>query len=270
STAFFEHAFYIGSFMSGILYGVELMMYYKTVRELLKRRQSGQKWISFFVYSTILLLLLTIDVSTNAVWGEIMWIDARVNPGIPTYIVEELSVWYQIVGSTSVVVMALLGDALLLYRLYIIWDCRIVIILFPCLIYIGAVALGILELVSAFKPGGFFFSGNAVNFGIPYYSIIIGMNLIITLLICARLFHLSRQVRSAMGDGNAKLYTSLAAIMVESAAPYTLMGLAFLPSYAIGNNSVVALGQVWAKFTCISPQMIILRIVSGKAWQRET
>jgi len=269
-TAFFEHSFYIGSYLSGILYGVELMMYFSTLRKLRRRALNRQSWKFFFIYSTVLLILVTIDMATNAVWGEIMWIDKRTDPGVATFIVEDLSIWYQIMGSTTVVIMVLLGDALLLYRLFVIWGSNYWVVVLPGIIYCATLALGILELVSAFKPGGFFFSGKAVNFGTPYYSITVSMNIIVTALICARLFYMSRQVREAIGVQNAKLYTSIAAILIESAAPYTAMGILFLPFYAKGNNVVVAMGQVWSKLTCIAPQMIILRVVSGKAWSKDT
>ena len=100
STAVFEHAYYIGSYMSGILYGmlssptarrikmislvligVELVMYCSTLRKLLRRAKNGQSWKFFFLYSTILVLLLTIDISVNAVWGEEMWITHRDDEG---------------------------------------------------------------------------------------------------------------------------------------------------------------------------------------------
>lgn len=109
--------------------------------------------------------------------------------------------------------------------------------------------LGIIQLVSAFTPGGHFFSGKAVDFGVPYYSILIGMNVTVTLLICGRLAYLSKQVLAALGPENARLYTSVAAVMVESAAPYTISGVIFLALYAQGNLASAAVGQVWAKLT---------------------
>ena len=88
-------------------------MYFSTLRHLMRRAKSNQSWKFFFAYSTALFILVTIDMATNAVWGEIMWIDKRDDPGVPTFIVEDLSVWYQIFGSTTVVIMVFLGDALL-------------------------------------------------------------------------------------------------------------------------------------------------------------
>ncbi|KAI0078575.1 hypothetical protein K474DRAFT_1593677 [Panus rudis PR-1116 ss-1] len=270
-TAFFEHAYYIGNFMGGILYGVSLMLYFTAMNKLYKRYKARQSWIFFTWFSTLLVALLTIDIAVNAVWGEMMWINGRDGPaGVPGFIATQSTVWYQALGSASVVAMALVGDALLVYRLFIIWGSNYWVVALPFLTYLAALALGILELYSAFIPGGFFFSGGAVSWGTPYYSIIIGMNVIITSLICARLLLLSRRIRDALTADNAKLYTGVVAILVESATPYTVIGLVFLGLYAKNNNVGVAIGQVWAKLMAISPQMIILRVVSDKAWTKDT
>lgn len=155
----------------------------------------------------------------------------------------------------------------------------------------GLPVFAILELVASFKPGGFFFGKKSVNFGIPYYALTISLNIIVTSLICLRLFSLSRVVRQTMGEAHARTYTSVAAIMVESAAPYSLFGIAFLIPYARGSLVSITFGQVWAKITvrfsifpdprraysnsvlfpqCLAPSLIILRVVTDKAWTKET
>jgi len=95
--------------------GVELVMYFLTLQGLRTNIQNSPKSKRFFaIYSTILLLLLTVDISVNAVWGELMWINARNTPGgVPGYIATQTSVWYQTMGSTTVVAMIFMGDALL-------------------------------------------------------------------------------------------------------------------------------------------------------------
>ena len=65
-------------------------------------------------YSTALLILLTIDIAANAFWCEQMWITSRDMAGGPAmFIAQNLSVWYQIMGSASAVALIFLGDALL-------------------------------------------------------------------------------------------------------------------------------------------------------------
>ncbi|KDR85985.1 hypothetical protein GALMADRAFT_52215 [Galerina marginata CBS 339.88] len=268
----FEHSYYIGNYMSGILYGVELVMYFMTLQGLFRKgNHNSAKGRRFFaIYSTILLLLLTIDISVNAVWGEQMWITFRDGPGgVPGFIVTQSSVWYQTLGSTSVVAMIFMGDALLLYRLFVIYGSNYLVIAFPALAYLAAFSLAIIELILAGKPGGDFFHGKTINFGTPYYTITIAFNFLVTLFIVFRLLKLGNAVSRALGRDSARMYTSIASMLIESAAPYTLVGIMFLIPYALQNGTAIAFGQVWAKLACLAPQLIVLRVVTGKAWGRE-
>ncbi|PPQ89969.1 hypothetical protein CVT25_009609 [Psilocybe cyanescens] len=268
----FEHSFYIGNYMSGILYGVELVMYFMTLQGLFRKgnHNSAKSRRFFAIYSTLLLLLLTIDISVNAVWGEQMWITFRDGPGgVPGFIATQTSVWYQTLGSTSVVAIIFLGDALLLYRLYVIYGQSYLVIAFPVLIYLAAFSLAIIELVLAGKPGGNFFHGKTINFGTPYYTLTIASNIFVTLCIVLRLRKLGTAVSRALGKDSARMYTSIASMLVESATPYSLVGIMFLIPYALGNGTAISFGQVWAKIACLSPQLIVLRVVTGKAWGRE-
>ncbi|KAF9449999.1 hypothetical protein P691DRAFT_758591 [Macrolepiota fuliginosa MF-IS2] len=224
----------------------------------------------FALYSTALLLLLTIDISCNAVWGEVMWIQGRNHQGgVVGWFIEEVSVWYQTLGSTSVVAMIFMGDALLLHRLFVIWNGNWWIMVFPILAYLAAFSLAIIELVIAGKPGGNFFGGRTINFGTPYYTITIGLNIIVTILISVRLLRLSRAISQVLGRDSSRMYTNIVALLAESAAPYSLVGIMFLIPYAMGSDTSIGFGQVWAKLTCLCPQLIVLRVVSGRAWQRE-
>jgi hypothetical protein len=201
-----------------------------------------------------------------------------------------------------------------IYRLFVIYGSNWLVIVLPVLTYLAATGtfpilfrrhashlltslfpfavFAILELVASFTPGGFFFGNSSINFGTPYYSLTIGLNIVVTALICYRLISLSNVIRESMGNENAKIYTGVASIMIESALPYSLFGIVFLVPYARGSLVAVALGQVWAKITvrvsfpdvythvliltplrrsqCLAPQLIILRVVSEKAWTRET
>ena len=89
-------------------------MYIVTLRHLLRRRRNRESWKFFFCYSTGLLLLLTMDISVNAVWGEQMWITFRDAPGgVPLFIATQLSNWYQAWGSSAAVALVFMSDGLL-------------------------------------------------------------------------------------------------------------------------------------------------------------
>jgi hypothetical protein len=61
-------------------------------------------------------------------------------------------------------------------------------------------AMGIITLYLASQPGSSLWSGITVNFGLPYFTISVGLNVILTLMISARLILHSRNIRGAMGS----------------------------------------------------------------------
>ncbi|KXN83329.1 hypothetical protein AN958_01565 [Leucoagaricus sp. SymC.cos] len=268
----FQHAYYIGNYLSGILYGLELVLYFLIIRNLRRRKTVGSRvWRFSAIFGTLGFVLLTIDVSCNAVWGEIMWIEAAKNPGgVSTFLNTQVSVWYQTLGSASIIALIFTGDALLLHRLFIIWGSNFLIMIIPVLAYLAAFALAITQLVWAGTPHGNFFIGKSRNFGIPYYAITIGLNIIVTGLIWGRIVRLNRALFKLPEDDHPwRFHTNPYSIFIESAALYSLFGIIFLVPYAMQSQTSIAFGQMWAKLAGISPQLIILRMISGRAWSKE-
>lgn len=134
-TTLFEHSYYIGGYMGGILYGkcllntwavacadrymapgFEVTVYFMILQALFRKGNKNSASSRRFcaTYSTFMILFATIDVACNAIWGEQMWITYRNIPGgVAEYIATRVSVWYETLGSTSVVCSVFLGDGLL-------------------------------------------------------------------------------------------------------------------------------------------------------------
>ncbi len=119
--------------------------------------------------------------------------------------------------------------------------------------------MAIIQLVVAGKPGGNFFGGKSINFGTPYYAITIGLNVVITILIYARLLRLINALNrsAATNTESPKPYSRLASVFIESAALYRLAGIMFLVPYAVGSQTAIAFGQVWAKLTASIPIFVM-------------
>lgn len=114
----------------------------------------------------------------------------------------------------------------------------------------GIIALAIIQLVVSGKPGGNFFHGKSINFGTPYYAITIGLNVVVTILIYVRLLRLISALNGTAKPNKAqRFYTSPAAVFIESAALYSMVGIMFLVPYAKGHQTSISFGQVWAKLT---------------------
>ncbi|KAM5531445.1 hypothetical protein V8D89_014902 [Ganoderma adspersum] len=283
-SSLFQNAYYLAINFNAILYGAELAIYWMTMKVLLDKRKTCQcsgtdKFYAAF--STALLILITIYMSTEAVFGQEMWIVRSGDPGgSAAFLAKNVNIWYQTMGTTASVILIVLSDALLIYRMYVIWpDFRVVA--FPCFLYIASIALGIIELYSSGKPDANFFVGTAAQLGLAYYATTISLNVIATGVICARLVYFSRaatfKLNLASGgpiatDSRAAeilRYTGTLPVVVESALPYSLAGVAFLVSYGMQSDVAILFGALYGMFTCISPQLIVLRVVTGEAWTRD-
>uniref|UniRef100_A0A0W0F5R8 Uncharacterized protein n=1 Tax=Moniliophthora roreri TaxID=221103 RepID=A0A0W0F5R8_MONRR len=276
----FERSFYIGGQFTGILYGIHLVIFALSCH-FLSRPQYGAKSASKFYigYSIALLILWTIALSCNAVFGQLAWIDHRdVEGGPDVYIAKHISDAYNTLGTAAGIALNFLSDALLLLMENSVisnpplpWS-SLWASLSPLysLTDVKTIAMSILTIYESALPGANFFRGHAVDFGVPYVALTISLNIIVTLLICGRLLTARNQMKAILGPEYARTYTSIAAIMVESAAPFTILGIFYVITYARHSGISFCLVQIWGDFCAISPQLIILRVAMGKAWSKET
>jgi hypothetical protein len=144
--------------------------------------------------------------------------------------------------------MALLGD------LDCIWTCSCIC----CYFFPGAVSSGIFRWVPTFfvsgsrfakvclvlgtlwtlqssQPGLSLYSKGPIAYGTSYYVVSLSVNIMITILITIRLLMYRRIVAASLSAEYAKQYLSLAAILIESAALYSVFALIFIVTYAITN-----------------------------------
>ncbi|KAF9228296.1 hypothetical protein BS17DRAFT_799667 [Gyrodon lividus] len=272
TNAVFQNAFYVGNAFNFILYGVELVLYFQTMQILLKTRRPETKKSDRFMmtFSSALLFLITIYVATESILGEEMWIINSDYPGgSAAYLASYASAWYQTMGTASGILLQLLSDGLLIYRCLVVWNDRRVLIL-PCFLWMAALGIGIVQLYVDGAPNGNFFVGIAARIGVAYTSTSIALNIVLTCLICGRIMHHGRQTRKYLGPGSTTTYYGVVSIIVESAIPYSLSGIAFVVAYALTSDLTIFFLSIYVMFTCLSPQMLILRVASGRGWNRNT
>ncbi|KAF8554523.1 hypothetical protein OG21DRAFT_1059743 [Imleria badia] len=78
-----------------------------------------------------------------------------------------------------------------------------------------------------------------------------------------------RKVQEYLGHEYASSYFSVVTLVVESVLPYTLSGIAFLVSLGVGSPTSAFI-SVYLLMMCISPQMLILRVIVGRSWDKDT
>lgn len=93
-------------------------------------------------------------------------------------------------------------------------------------------------------PGLSLYSKQPLAFGTSYYAISLGLNIVLTGLILVRLLLYRRTHLAHLPSGHAQQYLTLATLIVESAALYSIFAIMFLVSYAMNKP----INQVWLGF----------------------
>ncbi|KAG6376837.1 hypothetical protein JVT61DRAFT_1863 [Boletus reticuloceps] len=272
-TSIFQNSFYVGVNMQNILYGeffdayhgvigltelldrtgMELVLYFKAMNILLSNRGAIKKSNLFYaLFSSTMVFLVTVWVATSAVFGEKMWLlDSNFPGGPEAYLQENISVWYLDWGTTSVILLQLMTDGLMvrheqgrqnvcsfggfqIYRCRILWDSYLAIVV-PVILWLSTLILGVLVDWSSSSPGGDFFTGKSAQLALAYYTLSVFLNTTLSCMICYCILQYGRKVREYLGHEYASLYLATITLVVESVLPYTLSGIAFLVSLGVGS-----------------------------------
>ncbi|SJK97823.1 uncharacterized protein ARMOST_01078 [Armillaria ostoyae] len=266
-----ERGFYVGITLGAILYGVEIVLFFQSMYYLVYSTAERKTKILYNAYGTVLFILATISVVANGYFGQLVWIEHRDFPGgSGAYFLANVSLWLNTFGTVADAAANVFGDALLLYRCYIICGARRSLIYVPLIIWMASTVMAIITNVISGLPDSNVFKGKAANYGVSWVVLTVSFNVVVTTMICARIFSLQRSIRKYMDAETAKMYTSIIALMVESALPFTVLGIIFIATYVRASPAEWTMAPTWGSFVIISPQLIILRVATGRAWTKAT
>ncbi|KAF8552783.1 hypothetical protein OG21DRAFT_1334506 [Imleria badia] len=162
-----------------------------------------------------------------------------------------------------------MSDGLMMHRCRIVWDSLCAIII-PFILWSVTLVLGILLVWLAGRAGTDIFNGNTAKFSLAYYTISVSLTAMLTCMICCRLVGHARTMQRYLGEEYAAPYFSVIVLLVESVLPLTLIGIVFLVLFGVGSQQMLEFSHVYTLMMCVSPQMLILRVAQGNAWQRDT
>ncbi|KAJ3575015.1 hypothetical protein NP233_g1380 [Leucocoprinus birnbaumii] len=264
-----EQAWFAGIILATMIYTAELMFYAATCIVLLRSRNPfNQRRNTFFILSISLIFTLsTIYLLLMLVFAEKAFFESRLIP---------------VLSTTATLVMIVKGwlcEMINAWRSIVIYQgCRVpswVVNLVPCLLSLLVVAVGVVSLVEQLPLT----TGTAGSTGavtpklLPYMFLVISLavNILITILVVSRLLFYRSRINRILGRAQGTQYTSLAAIVVESAFVYSSVAilvivLVTLPNAGrCGETFILILSPVQG----ISTILIIFRVAKGKAWSSE-
>ncbi|KAF9460910.1 hypothetical protein BDZ94DRAFT_1311111 [Collybia nuda] len=169
------------------------------------------------------------------------------------------------VAKTAFVLAAVLtGDAMLIYRLYIVWNFDKTVVALPMFTFLGltACAVGLTYQFSRFQPGMDVFNSDAGRWIISdiVFTLWDSTNVYCTVMIAFRIWRVNVASRK-FGGGSL---TSVSAMIVESAAIYAAWSVFFLAVYESHSTvqffTVDTIGQISAIAT------LLINVRVGLGW----
>ncbi|KAL0575150.1 hypothetical protein V5O48_006827 [Marasmius crinis-equi] len=290
-----EKTFLNAGYLSGVAFGIQLVIYGACVHSLWTK-QRGARFSKIFIgYLTVLCVLNLIWTATSAYGLQLTFVDNRNYPGgVIAFLGVEFALPANIVSLSSYIASNILADMLMIWRCYIVWTAvpgaklkGLLAIILPSLMLLGSFSqsqiipiveldvgclpsqntvLSILFALQTTGPAGLFASITAV-FAVPFFALSMVLNMVVSLLIMARIWEYRRRGQVPSGYGNAKI--SFGAIIIESAAMYSIVSMLVVVTFSIGHP----INQIWLGIApatqVIANYLIIYRIAQGWAFTND-
>ncbi|KAJ7915265.1 hypothetical protein B0H13DRAFT_2189579 [Mycena leptocephala] len=226
--------------VAGTGFGIQFSLYFSCFLYLWQRRKQNRSALFLLAYITTLFSLEFLFVIVQGEAVQMIYIDHRNYPGGPfAFYLARQNAPPNVMFCATLLVLTFLSDILVLWRCWAIWapDGRrliaYIVITFPFILLFASFAMGVLWTVENSQPGLSLYSKLPLPYGTAYYAISLGVNIIITIFIIARLLLYRRRLLKSVPYAHARHYISMMTIAIESAALYSLFAVLFLITYVV-------------------------------------
>ncbi|KAJ7458819.1 hypothetical protein B0H11DRAFT_2199390 [Mycena galericulata] len=257
--------------ISNMLYGIYLVTLGITGRLLLTtesgrwKRRSEIKWIMVAVS-----VLLFVNSTLDLIVSTITLVQAFVlytGPGGATHIFSHGSGWQTMIKTFCVPFQTLVGDGIMIYRCWFVWNGSWAIITLPVLTWFAniASAIRIMDLLSRVSEG-LVLSSNIQPWLEVFWSLTICIQVMTTSMIVARIWMVERHKKklsvSTIDSTNSQASRTLSHVMrniIESGMIYTAATILTLALYTVGDTLLYPASAVEIHSVGITFNLILIR-----------
>ncbi|OCH91672.1 hypothetical protein OBBRIDRAFT_886786 [Obba rivulosa] len=181
----------------------------------------------------------------------------------------DASSWGYIVGKVDEAVPGLIGDAVLIYRCWIVYGRRWNVVIFAVLLWTSCMAFALFVVIKSALvqyPDGI--NNPATT---PFISGALGasvlLNVTTTSLIVFRIWRATQSMREQAAGQNKLTYINR--IIIESGLLYTISAVIFLFTVVIQSNAIYITGECFVQMTGIAFSLMIVRFDQNLAEEPE-
>ncbi|EKM60639.1 uncharacterized protein PHACADRAFT_246673 [Phanerochaete carnosa HHB-10118-sp] len=256
--------------MESVAYGIFLVTFGLCVKALLCVRDQlvlkplkDVNW-GMFCVAVLMLIFATFDVA----FGLRHNLDAFIfytGPGGPTAEFQDLRSWINIMKTVDFVAQTSIGDAILIYRCWMIYAGRIVVILFPIALWLTTLVAGAMMIwVENTTERNALIEDPRVK---PWLDTITACTLLVNVLVTSLIVWRIWRVRSkaAAATVHPHRLSRLMRIILDSGLLYTVCVVIFFGTTLAGSNAQYGVSDVVVQVIGITFNLIIIRVNNGTA-----
>ncbi|KAI0346626.1 hypothetical protein BDW22DRAFT_1323122 [Trametopsis cervina] len=258
--------------MESVVYGVYLVTLFATARALLWDPMGERKKVHWpmFIVMCSMAVFSTLDVAL----GMRHILDAFIfytGPGGADEEFADISYWVNVMKTVDTQVMALIGDAMLIYRCFIIYSHKWTVIMLPLIMWAADAAFSVVIIwISATLRQDAVISTQVLlkPFLYSFFCVTIILNLLTTGLIIFRIWgtnkhsapYISHQPQTRPARRPRTRLESVMRIILESGMLYQASVIATFICALVGSNAIYGVSDVMVVAVGISFNLIIIRV----------
>ncbi|KAK0462525.1 uncharacterized protein EV420DRAFT_1193375 [Desarmillaria tabescens] len=216
------------------------------------------------VASLWMLVFATVNIVCNLQFVLYAFIYSGINPVVAFF---DMSNPANLLLLVTVVAQTFMGDCILLYRCWVIYDRRWMVVICPIVMYIVETGCGIaaVYIETTISRGSVVINPKIFPLLATFQALTLATNIIATSLILIRIWTIRRALLELIPSVKNHLLSNAIYVLVESAFMYTASVIVMLIVYVLRSNATYIVSQAVVQIIGIAFNLIIIRLVNGTA-----
>ncbi|ESK82340.1 hypothetical protein Moror_2222 [Moniliophthora roreri MCA 2997] len=206
----------------------------------------------FLVTAVIIYTLCTAQAINELSQAITAFVSYKDNPGGAAAFYNQLWLWRSVLRLVLYCTNNAVADALLVYRLYVMWNFHVKVAIGPILLLALATACGYRAAWGLSQKGGDAYAADIYTWELVSFTFSLVLNIIVTSLIAEHLWRFGKKTATTLGQRHSRRYNHAMAIIVESGAIYSVCVFILVITYATKTNG-----------SGMNPFLIIVRVGLG-------
>ncbi|KAG1767856.1 hypothetical protein EV702DRAFT_979809 [Suillus placidus] len=254
----------MSSVLGGILYGFSVLMFIGTIWTFTYKRRIRDVRRPIAVIATLMFLLSTVHMVVCIIHVEDGLVKYRDSfPGGPVAFFTDVSQPTFVANNVIYTLQTLLGDGVVIYRCYVVWQSGWVIIL-PCMMWCGVAVFGVCSVYSFSQTSATIsnvetlFTNKTGHLIATFLAFTLATNVLSTGLLACRIWMIERKI-STVRATKGKIIPILR-VLIDAAILYSAALCSSIICLALSNGGLYVMGDLIIPTISIAFYMVFIRI----------